>query len=268
MRLAKRYDLVLAVFWGLAALEVAVAPHVPRFVHALVGLPVALVLPGYTTMSAVFPRRRVDSDLRGSSVRKTLDFVGMVLGVDLAELIVLGLLLNALPIGLDHNTWLVSLSLVTLAGAGIGAARHHQPPALPALMGRIHYRSLLLASLACLSLLAGSLAVAIGSAQKQQDPTVQHLWILPNQSGGLDVGVSSGAKKARYSLTIFDDETVMARWPDLRLSEEAPWETTIAVPPTSSRGSLIRAVLHPLSGSPGTNLSVSYQLPAPQRTTK
>src|SRR5438874_6431419 len=76
-------------------------------------LPLALVLPGYALISALFPKREL-----GGSER-----VVFSVGLSLIIVILGGLVLNLTPFGLRTNSWAVYLGAITLGASGVALIR-------------------------------------------------------------------------------------------------------------------------------------------------
>lgn len=130
-RIATRYDL-LAIL-GLSLVYVLSLLASPGSVfHALLGLPFALILPGYTVQAAVYPRQdELESPLRWA--------LGCVLSLTLVTLLALSL--NAL--GRLDVVWLAGcLELIIVVGCAVAYRRRSRlAPDSQAPLPRLHWQS-------------------------------------------------------------------------------------------------------------------------------
>jgi uncharacterized membrane protein len=93
---------------------IALLPDSPA--RVALGLPFVLFFPGYTLVSALYPRR---DDLDG------IDRLALSLGLSLAVVPLVGLILNYTPWGIRLAPIVVSLTLF-VAGCSVAAARHRR----------------------------------------------------------------------------------------------------------------------------------------------
>src|SRR5689334_8130820 len=111
----KSFDLALACALALAALVLIVLGVSSPALRLLLGLPLVLLLPGYTLTAALFP----DRALGGA------DRALFTLSLSLSTAILCGFVLNRTAWGLRPESWAVILSTVVLGSSMIAFARRH-----------------------------------------------------------------------------------------------------------------------------------------------
>lgn len=219
------------------------------------GTLLALVLPGYALSAAMFGPRPILSAERAA----------LSLGISLSVIILGGLVLDALPGGLDPQSWLLLLGGVTVAAASFALLRRtltetpteaelpeaeSEFAATPKAQQRLSptraqvvkvvgviqhtpLRPLLLSGLAVVVLAAG-IAVAVTGAQRQQaSAAVTQLWMLPDQTtrSKLDLGIHTEAEQPmEYRLALLINGTLYESWDPIHLGSTQTWETSVTIP--------------------------------------
>jgi uncharacterized membrane protein len=207
-------------------------------VRVPLGLFLVLVLPGYVTTLALFPRRTLGIPER-AALSLGLSLVIGAFGV---------LVLNATPRGIDALSWLLFLAAITaLAGVCAHIRRYSGgtgsvPPRAP----RIGTSQALLFGLALMiALTAGGVSYA--SARHQPSAGFTQLWLLPAGGGDptLRIGIESHeSTTTQYLLKVAVAGQVALEWPSLTLQPNGRWETTAALPANLSSVGTIEAVLY------------------------
>src|SRR5262245_13923461 len=195
----KSFDLALVCALALAAMALTLLGVSSPALRLLLGLPLALVLPGYALMSALFPRHRL------GGVERTL----FTLSLSLSTVILCGFVLNRTPWGLRPESWAVILSEIILGASLIAAVRRHLIPASPA--SQPHEQEVcrshspiaggprlglsggqtVLFGLA-IAVVAGAMLLARGEAALRPAPDVIQLWMLPgDKAASVRLGVNS-----------------------------------------------------------------------------
>src|SRR5262245_30538446 len=233
----KSFDLALVCALALAAMALTLLGVSSPALRLLLGLPLALVLPGYALMSALFPRRTL------GGVERTL----FTLSLSLSTVILCGFVLNRTPWGLRPESWAVILSDVVLGGSLIAFARRHlipagspseahdqpAPTAQPETAARPHLSlgvgQSMLFGLA-IAVIAGSVLLARGEAALRPAPDIIQLWMLPVdqvESPRLRIGVNSvGQAAGVFRLQIERDGYIVREWPSLSIVQGQRWEET------------------------------------------
>src|SRR6266568_2086155 len=118
----KTPGLIGAIFF--AAINVGwvqLPPGRPLVIGIIFGLPLVFVLPGYTLTQALFRRRSpqltsnliLRPSLKIGQPISAVDHIILILGLSLAIDVLVGFLLNVFPVGLQAQSWTMSLGLVT-----------------------------------------------------------------------------------------------------------------------------------------------------------
>ncbi len=220
---------------ALAALALTLLGASSPVLRLLLGLPLALVLPGYALTAALFPQRTLDGSNR------TL----FTLSLSLGTTILCGLVLNHHPGGYGPSHVAVALSDVALGGSlvafvrrRISSARATQgEPTLmpqPGATGRLRLSigQGLLFGLAIM-VIAGALLLARSEAALRPAPDVIQLWMLPVDDTApprLRVGVNSvGLAAGDFRLQIERGGYIIHDWPSLSITAGQRWEETLTI---------------------------------------
>jgi len=231
-------DLTLVCALALAALTLTLLGASSPVLRLLLGLPLALVLPGYALTMALFPQRTLDGTNRAL----------FTLSLSLGTAILCGLVLNRTPWGLRPESWAVVLSDVTLGGSLVAFVRRRiisarsvsvtqgdlVPMTQPGTTGRLRLSigQSLLFGLAIM-VIASALLLARSEAALRPAPDVIQLWMLPvddTTSPKLRVGVNSvGLAAGEFRLQIERGGYIIHDWPALTIAAGQRWEETLTI---------------------------------------
>jgi hypothetical protein len=225
----RNLDLVLsAAIATLAALLNWLWPD-QALLRAIFGMPLALVLPGYVLMEAMFSPGTL-----GLPVRLLYSC-----GLSISVLIVLGLAANAAGVKLGTAFWSLALWVVSVAAAGAAAVRRRSfleswpRQRLP--RWRVYHVGLLALAVA---VVAASLLAARQPASASGVSGYTLLWLLPAPGPvGREVklGITSGEfEPTHYILELKADSRVVQTWPEIDLAPGANW-TGLAMMPVGSQ---------------------------------
>jgi len=211
--------------------------------RVVVGMLLALVLPGYAITVAVFPQH-----MRGGAERVTFS-----LGLSLVVAFLGGLVLNWTPQGLQATSWAVLLGSVTLAASIVAVARLWSGNREQSTINRVNPKiSIGQGALLVLAALVTCAAIGIArnGAATQSYPGFTQLWMLPadgDSNSAVRVGVRSGEPTAvRYRLQVEADGYVVLDQSPIDLEPEEDWETVLAMPSEYSQAETVDAVLYRL----------------------
>jgi uncharacterized membrane protein len=226
-------DLLAVVATTIVAAVLAVLVPPDIVLIRILTLPLALLLPGYALVSALFPNHSL-------GVAERLMFS---LGLSLAIVILGGLALNWTPFGLRASSWAVLLAGITLAASAVALVRRRgQSISAPGWLrvGNVGLtlRQGLLLGLAA-AIVCGAVAVSIIGAERQAYAGFTQLWILPaggaNAENAVRLGVSNRESTAmEYRLAVNVGGKVVKQWPAIDLEPNEQWEATLVLPPTTS----------------------------------
>lgn len=197
----------------------------------IIGIPLALLLPGLALTLALFPRRRVRLAVR----------VLFSLGLSLCVAALGGLLLNLTPWGLRPAPWAGLLAGATLAATLLAYWRGRNIRVVQFKRGERQLRPvqtsgiLLIGAAVVLTGLAVQMA-RTGAAQQQASSTFTELWLLPQAAGNqLQVGVRNNERTAvTYKLQIDQGGSILREWPSIELDPGKVWESSLAAPAGSA----------------------------------
>jgi hypothetical protein len=236
----KSFDLALVCALALAALVLTALGVNSPALRMLLGLPLALVLPGYALLAALFPQRTLGG----------ADRALFTLGLSLSTAILCGFVLNRTPWGLRPESWAVILSTVVLGSSLIAFARRHlsstrsasatnDQPAQTVQSGAASRPRLslsiaqsLLFGLA-IAVIAGAVLLARGEAALRPAPEGIQLWMLPVDNAAphlLRVGVNSvGSAAGAFRLQIQRGGYIVREWPSLTVTPGQHWEEMLTL---------------------------------------
>lgn len=207
---------VLATGYGAAALAGAALPLAARLA---LGLPLALLFPGWTL-------------LRALGVREQSVLLGLVLalGASLAEVIALGLLL---ALGFDQTLgsplWAVTLAALVLFQATAAAARLDVEGPVPALQAAAW--AVVLTLLPALGLGFGATLLAVHSARDVPLPRYTELWASVTPAGSLVADVRNmEGEPVRYQIELRSGGRVLAAVLDRTVAPDTTWRATVPLP--------------------------------------
>jgi hypothetical protein len=236
----KWLDLALLCTLALAALALTLFGASSPALRLLLGLLLALVLPGYALTAALFPRRAL-----GGAER-----VLFTLSLSLSTTILCGFVLNRTPWGLQPESWATILSTVVLGSSLIAFARRYLIPASSA--GETDDQPVqttqseatsrprlslsvgqgLLFGLAAAAI-GGAVLLARGEAALRPAQDVVQLWMLPSdtaESPTLRIGLNSAGQAAgEFRLQIERDGYIIREWPSLSIAAGQRWEQTVSL---------------------------------------
>ena len=120
---SKNLDLVAAILVAAINVGWTLIPYRLPLIGIIFALPLIFILPGYTLTQTLFRKRSSAPDAAGNLIRRphlTLghpigpaDHIILGLGLSMAIDVVMGFTLNVLPVGLQAQSWTLSLGLVT-----------------------------------------------------------------------------------------------------------------------------------------------------------
>jgi len=233
-------DLAMVTALTLIAVALVVAPLPIPLLRVVVGLPFAVVVPGYAVTAAASgcaPLRRMEwvlGSVAGSTIIATLG----------------GFVLNWTPWGLTSLTWAILLGTVTLVAVGVARRRRGPATALvapfaaPRGFARVTPLQGALFGLAAL-VFAGAVGVAYLGAVRAPTTKFTQFWLLPGESGQVRIGIhNEEATPVTYILRVRADGTLVQEWKTLTLQPGKTWETALSLSPGQGEAQTIEALLY------------------------
>jgi hypothetical protein len=194
----------------------------------ILAVPLVLLIPG-GLLVRMLPSRPKDLFFR----------FALAVGLSIAMCIVVGLLLNVLPTGIDHRTWACALGLVSMAEAVVVASlrsRAAKTSSSPSMLDRTDAKPVIVAAVAVVAILGGLIAIVAwersnAEAAYRQERTAE-VWVEPASGGVAVVGVrsdTSGRNRFRLSLSAaghsIKDYTFTLEWQQTWSQKIAPGTT-------------------------------------------
>jgi uncharacterized membrane protein len=197
----------------------------------LLGLPLALLLPGYAITAAIFA-----NNPPGAAERAAL-----ALGLSLVVNVLGGFLLNLTAWGLQAVSWAVLNGGITFLAGGTALLRRlsSEMPESAARRGASRHVGAVLAVLA-LPIVVLALLVAVTGVLSQRHPGFTQLWLLPGagaDASTVRVGIRSSERSGvNYWLQLRQGEDVFFTRPPFELQTHEAWEAEVALPGGSAAG--------------------------------
>lgn len=254
----KNFDLIGAIC--LAAINVGWAwlPSRPLAIGIILALPLVLVLPGYTLAQILLHGQKSSEPSSELILRPSfklgqpvsvVDHIILSFGLSMALDVLLGFVLNVFPFGLQAQSWMISLGLLTAIFALFAAFRRRKGPMNN---GRIPgpritiYQSILFG----LALLIAAAAVwlsVIRPPATRADFT--QFWMLQstqtNNSCTVDIGVQSyEAASVTYRIVVKVNSVQVNSWPSVALAPQEKWEQSVAISPGAAASMYVEAQLY------------------------
>jgi hypothetical protein len=218
-------DLLIVALIAISAMAAALSGANSPVLGLLLGLPLALLLPGYALIAAGAPGATL-----GPAERLTFS-----LGGSIALSVLGGFALNGTPWGLQAASWALLLGGLTLLACTIAFIRRRSITLDATAQGqaRLRLQDAGLFGLAAL-VAAGAFALAIGGAAQPPAEGFTQLWMLPN-GDSLRIGVQNmQARPMRYAAELMVGQRVVRRWDAVELPDGARWDTIEPLPAHTS----------------------------------
>src|SRR5947209_8371155 len=121
MRL-KNIDLIVVILVVVVNVVYIQLPYRPLPIGILLALPLIFAVPGYALTQALFVRSLFETPdslileprLKLGQPVGVVDHITLGLGLSMAIDVLLGFILNVLPVGLQAQSWTLSLAVVTI----------------------------------------------------------------------------------------------------------------------------------------------------------
>lgn len=256
MRL-KNLDLIGAMLIVVINVVCIWLPDRPLIVGIILGLPLVLVLPGYTLTQALFPMRSLDStgDLVLRPILKlgqpvsAVDHIILSLGLSLAIDIMMGFALNILPIGLQGRSWAISLGVVIALFALLTAFRRRK--------ALRQIRKILWPHITVYDYILFGLAIIVATGAiwssilrpPQPQPSFAQFWMLPSSQSSNSCAVQLGLQShettsVSYRIVMKVNGTQLKSWPLIVMNPQKEWDQSISLASVIQGSSDIEAQLY------------------------
>jgi uncharacterized membrane protein len=233
-------DLVIASALTLLALLLGMLAR-DNVIFAALSALLVLVLPGYVSFAAlnarlgpIFSTRQAPGSSEGlrDPTRHT-EGILLTLALSVAIVVLGSLVLNALPAGMTRITWLVSLSLATLAVAAFATwtrlnsrpavAPPAKPPASSSALPSARDYALFASTAVVLGLALG--LGGVGAPERPRDPFTQ-LWALPRPDNStVEVGIrNEEGRIVTYHLFATSGDILLTDEANIRLAAGETWQ--------------------------------------------
>lgn len=258
----RNLDLVLIIIivamnvvWTLMAIHFVL-------VGIILALPLIFYFPGYALTQTLFRKKEREqgtsmfTDLAtqpelkiGHPVGRT-DQLVLSLGLSMAIDVLVGFLLNILPIGLNALSWILSLGFITIICVVLTIFLRRKDVAKGAgTRTRIHLRLQDYLLLGLVLLVVTSALWLSFVRPVQPDPSFTQFWMLPanqaSKSCVVSVGIQSFESTSQtYRVVIMANSTQTNAWSSIALAPQQKWVQSVAIAPGAVSSVLIEAQLY------------------------
>lgn len=229
----------------------------------LFALPLTLILPGYTLTQTLFRRGKLEQQPDTANNHPSLsefkmwhpvgnvDRIVLSFGLSMAIDVLIGFLLNLLPVGLDRLSWTLALALFTTIFALWAMFLRRKDvvtmPSADASRLRIIWVDGALFGLALLVIISSVWLSLIRPIQPQ--PSFTQLWMLPanqaDKSCAVSLGVQSFETAAEtYHITLAVNATQTNNWSSIVLAPQQKWVQVVPITPGANTSLFIEAQLY------------------------
>lgn len=226
--------------WALCGLASAAMPWLPVPMRIVVGVPLVTFLPGYALLRVALGG--------GSAFSGIGERVALSVGLSLALVVITGLLLELSPWHLSAQSWLVSLSLLTIVLCVAALVRSRSELPEPSDRSRARVGRIEIAAFSAAGLLAiGALVLAWSGATRQTGAPFTQLWLVPAHATMpvLEIGVENHeATVVTYRLEVLTGTAVVREWGPITLSNGERWTQRFDAPQLVDDDASVTALLY------------------------
>jgi uncharacterized membrane protein len=256
----KNIDLIITL--SIATLNVIwnTIPNRPQLVGMIFALPLTFILPGYTLTQTLIRHRspgqppethtfKHQPSLKKGRPPGGVDVLALSLGLSLAVDVLVGFMLNVLPVGLQTLSWALSLGLFITICALLAAffRRRDMPQVTKAHKLRMTKSDGIPFGLAILVATAAIWFAMIRPIEPQ--PSFTQFWMLPASSGSKSCAVSIGVRNfevtpVTYHVMLMVNSFEAGTWSSITLAPEREWVQSALVTPQSATSVRVEAQLY------------------------
>lgn len=262
---SKNLDLLIAmVIVGINIVWTQVPSHIV-IVGIIFALPLILFLPGYAVTQTLFRRRSSEPEqthdsLADSTRRPDLqighpiggaDQLVLSLGLSMAIDVLVGFMLNILPIGLTTLSWILSLGLITTIFALLAVFYRRKDTLKAAVKPRVRITVQDCLLLGAAMLIVGSALWLAFVRPSQTQTSFTQFWMLPANQASKTCAVSVGVQSFEtasetYRVVVAVNSAQTNAWSSVVLSPQQKWVQEVSIKPgiTASNSLYIEAMLY------------------------
>jgi len=232
-------------------------PSHPLVIGIILAVPLVFVLPGYTLTQALFRQRSPDPSsnlilqpsLKIGQPVSAVEHIIFSLGLSMAIDVVMGFILNVFPMGLQLQSWTISLGLVTTVFALLAALLRRRDSVKTERIPRprITIYECLLFGLAILVATAAIWFSAIRPPATQSDFT--QFWMLPSNQTANSCAVRIGvynleSTTIEYRVVVTMNSAILHTWSSVVLAPQAEWDQFVSLSPGTANTMSIEGQLY------------------------
>ena len=254
----KNFDLVgvtLVIIVNLAWIQV---PQRPWFIGIVLAVPLTFMLPGYAITQAIFPKKPstqantliLKPQLNLGQPIGPVDYFTLGLGLSMAIDVLVGFILNVFPIGLQAQSWTISLGSITFIFVLIAFYQRRKDKVKSIEISKLPiagYQYLLFGLAILLVIFAVGIALVRPPATQNY---FTQFWMLSSShttaSCAVDVGVQNfEAGTKTYKVIVTVNNTPLQVWNAVNLAPKEKWERIVSIQ-TVSNNAYVEAKLYNL----------------------
>lgn len=259
MRL-KNFDLMAAILIVAFNVGWTQIPGRPWIIGLILALPLVLILPGYTLTQLLFRKKSASSgpgqtskpanSLRLGHPIGSTDQIILTLGLSMAIDILVGFVLNILPIGLQALSWALSLGILTVIFASLAlfVRRRDTVTTGKVLRPRLALFDVLFLGLAAFVIINAIWLAAIRPPTPQ--PSFTQFWMVPADPTHKVCAVTLGIQNfelssIQYNISMtVNGERVTGNWSTIALDPQQKWTQAVSITPEAQNDLHVEARLY------------------------
>ncbi len=261
MRL-KNIDLMAVIVVVVVNVVYIQLPYRPWPIGVMLALPLIFALPGYALTQALFVRSLSETEdtlilqprLKLGQPVGVVDHITLGLGLSMAVAVLVGFTLNVLPVGLQAQSWTLSLAIITIVFTLAAAFRRRgdQGQHERITKTRIALYEYILFGLSIVIAAIAIFAAIIRPPGTQNFYT--QFWMLPAQQTTTSCAVRVGVQNfeqtsTNYRITITANEVPVNTWSSVTLAPKEEWDHVVTVPIVSTKSIYVEAKLYKADSS-------------------
>lgn len=252
----KNLDLIITVLIVVLNVGWVQIPNRPGIVSIILALPLVLFLPGYALIQGLAWKKsspQEPSPARNTQSRHPIggaDKLILSLGLSMAIDILMGFLLNILPIGLTALSWTIALGLFTTLCSLLALFMRRRNAVEPAKAPRIHMTLIDgLFLIVATFIIINAVWLAVIRPPVPQ-PSFTQFWMLPANATHKTCAVSLGVQSFEQSpltytvIVTVNNQQIAQNWSPITLAPQQKWSQVVSVTPEAQNDLVVAAQLY------------------------
>ena len=212
----KSPDLLIGIIVCLLTIGVVLV-GMQNALRVLLALPFLFILPGYSLVAAIYGPRSLNIEV----------YIVFAVVLSLSLTAIGGLLLNFSAVGLNTQSWLLYLAVITLLASSVALIRRQRLSSLEMLNVRWSFNWMQIAMFgAAIVLVFVAIRTARIGVLAQPREGFTQLWMLPpTQNDSVQIGIQNEeGTPTSYRLVVKSGDDVLVEWDNVELQPGEEWQ--------------------------------------------